>query len=191
MAFLEKDDQGFERIVYAEVLIPGVLNAHGDYHTLESIREFAFGFAQGGFGIDVDHDNIDRSENIKVVESFIAKEGDPNFIPGSWVVGMHIGDDDTWQKILNGEINGYSYEAFVKSIEVDVEMEDKATIVGRTQPDPIDGHTHEYFALLDLEGRVLTGGTTETDGHSHTISRHTFTDDAAGHSHIFNIVGVE
>jgi hypothetical protein len=184
----KKDEEGFERIVFAEVIIPDALNSHGDLHTRESVKEFAYSFMLNKFGVDVDHDEEDVSDSLTVVESFIVRDGDPDFIPGAWVVGMYIGDDEVWQAIRNGELNGYSYQAWVEALPIDVTVQADVTRFGTTQPDLEDGHTHEFFAMLDTEGYLIAGGTTETNGHSHMIRRHTFTEKEAGHSHIFNIV---
>lgn len=184
----KKDEEGYERLVFAEVIIPDVPNSHGDIHTRESVKEFAYGFMLNRFGVDVDHDEQDLSDSLTVVETFIARDGDPDFIPGSWVVGMYIGDDVVWNSIRSGEINGYSYQAWVEALPVDVTIQADVTRFGRTQPDLQDGHTHDFFAMIDTEGRLIAGGTTVTNGHSHIIRRHTFTEKEFGHSHIFNIV---
>lgn len=184
----KKDDQGFERLVFAEVLIPEALNTYGDFHTRESVREFAYGFMLNGFGIDMNHDNIDLSDDVHVVESFIARDNDPDFIPGSWVVGMHIANDELWNAVLSGDVNGYSYEAFVRKFDVEVTVPDERIKYGETEPDPLDGHVHGFYVILDDADRPLLGGTTVANNHSHTISSHTFTDSAYGHTHIFNYI---
>ncbi len=33
-----------------------------------------------------------------------------DFIPGSWVVGVHVPDESTWNLIKTGELNGFSLE---------------------------------------------------------------------------------
>lgn len=182
-----EDDEGYQRIVYAEVLIPDVPNTAGDFHTKQMVREFAHGFMVAGFDLDVDHDNVVR-QDLKVVESFIARDDDPDFIPGSWVVGVYVGDDEVWEQIRRGEINGYSWEGWVKAIQAEVEMLADVSRYGRTEADMGDGHTHEFVAIVDDDGRVVAGGTTEVNGHSHTIRSHTFTEKTDGHSHIFNII---
>ena len=184
---LTKDDEGFERIVFAEVLIPDAPNTYGDYHTKESIREFAYGFMINGFRKDINHDNVDR-QDLYVIESFIAREGDPTFVEGSWVVGMYVEADDVWEKILSGELNGYSYEALVSAYKVDVQLKSDNSRYGVTEPDPYDGHTHEFFVWLDDEGKIMFGGTSASNGHSHTISMHTVTDSAFEHTHRYNFV---
>ena len=185
---VKKDEEGFERIVYAEVIIPDSLNTYGDFHTRESVREFAYGFMLNGFGVDVDHDEVDLSESLQVVESFIAREGDQDFIQGAWVVGMYVGDDTVWQRIRNGELNGYSYQAWVNGLDVEVEVPDQITRFGQTQPSLDDGHVHDFFILTNEDLNIFAGGTTEVNGHTHDIRRHTFTEKADEHSHIFNFV---
>jgi hypothetical protein len=186
----QKDSDGFERIVFGEVLIPDEPNVFGDFHTEQSVREFAYGFMLNGFGINHEHDNPDISNEVSIVESFIARPGDPDFIVGAWVLGVFVGRDDVWQAVLDGEVNGFSYEALVKFFALDLIVPNETTRYGRTEPALTDGHTHDFFVLLDLEGRVITGGTTTDHGHSHTISQHTFTDegDFDGHIHIFNVI---
>lgn len=184
---IQKDEQGFERIVFAEVLLPDTPNTHGDIHTMESIREFAYGFMINGFAIDVDHDNEAR-QDIYILESFIAREGDTTFVEGSWVVAMYVENDEIWQDVLDGEITGYSWEAFINTLPVEVQMADSSTRFGNTEADPYDGHTHEYFVWVDLYGVPTFGGTTESNGHTHTISGNVRTDVSFSHRHIINIV---
>jgi len=189
---LREDAQEWERVAYAEVLIPETPNSHSDYWTKEGIREAMYEFAKKGFGIDLDHDNIDRSGDIKVVESFIARANDPDFIEGSWVVGVYIGDENIWQDVLNGSLNGYSYEALVSFLPATMTVEDDGIRQGVTEPSTEDGHVHGFLLMVDDEGYVLQGGTDEVNGHSHTISGSVVTDDADGHNHRYNsVTGVD
>lgn len=183
-----RDSDGYERVVMAEVLVADVVNVYGDFHTKDSVKQFAYSFAESGFGIDVDHDNIDRTGPLLVVESFIAREGDPDFIEGSWVVGILIRDDNIWNDVISGEINGFSYEALVKFIQVIIDLEIPKVVSGVTEPDIYDGHTHNYTVILDDDGRVISGGTDTTNDHSHLITVHTSTDMTQSHRHIFNIL---
>jgi hypothetical protein len=186
---LKKDENGYERIVYSELLIPETPNAYSDYHTSTSVREFAYAFMIKGFFIDEEHDNVDISDKVQVVESWIAREGDPDFIEGAWVIGMYIGDDLIWDKVLGGELNGFSYEALVNFTPALIDAPIIRTVSGITEPDTMDGHTHEYFVLLDPLGTIIAGGTVEDDtDHTHLIRRHTFTDEASYHLHLFNYV---
>lgn len=183
-----RNDKQFDRVVYAEVLVPDTPNVYGDYWTKEKIREAAYAFMERGFGIDVEHDNLDRTGAVSVVEAFVARDDDSVFVPGAWVVGMKINDDTIWEGVLSGDINGYSYEAMVTFLAATLSYEESGTRAGTTEADPIDGHTHEYLVIVDEAGRTKSGGTSETNGHSHTISGATVTDEADGHTHRFNIV---
>lgn len=179
------DEEGYERLAFAEVLIPNTINVFGDFHSVESVRQFAYGFMINGFGIDRDHDEINVAQKVRIVESFIAREGDPVFVPGAWVVGVHILDDDIWNDVLSGELNGFSYQALVSVLPVEVVVPGIRDFTGETLPDPDDGHVHGFYVRLDQNGRVILGGTTVSDGHDHTIRSHTFTDydDAETHRH--------
>lgn len=183
-----EDDKEWERVVFAEVLIPETPNTYADYWTHEGIKDAAYTFMINGFGIDRDHDHVDLSDRVHVVESFIAREGDGDFIVGSWVVAMKIMDDDLWNAVLNNEINGYSYEALNEFFSAVLTVEDDFIRVGITEPDSDDDHTHAFMVMVDEDNRVVSGGTEETHGHFHTISTHTITDEADGHTHRYNLV---
>lgn len=185
-----RNDTEWERVVFAEVLIPDVPNVFNDYWTKDSIRQAAYAFMQQGFGIDVEHDNVDvTGVGAFVVETFIARAGDPDgFIEGSWVVGMKITDDNIWQDVLDNKINGYSYEALVEFLSAFITYVDDGIRQGVTEPDPEDGHVHEFVVMVDESNRPKDGGTSVTNGHSHTISSHTVTDEADGHVHRYNLV---
>ena len=184
----------FEQVVMGEVLIPMVPNTWGDLYTKEAIVEFCYEFARQGYGIDIDHDQVDvNGTHAYVVESFIARAGDPDFIEGSWVVGMKIPDPETWQKVLTGELAGYSFEALCAMEPVYFQNLRNRQIVGVTEPDPVDGHTHPYVVITDIFNRPIEGSTGETDGHVHKILTHTITEDAETssgdlHAHRFQTV---
>lgn len=182
------DAREWERVVFAEVLIPGTPNVFGDYWTPEGIKEAAYLFATTGYGIDVEHDNLDVSGQVTVVENFLVRPGDPDFILDSWVVGMRIDDDVLWQKVLDNELNGFSFEATLAFLEAVYVDSDDGTRTGFTEPSLEDGHRHAYAVLVDADNRPISGGTDEVNGHSHKISTHTVTDSADGHSHRFNLV---
>lgn len=184
-----RSDGAWKRLVFAEVLVPGVANVFGDYWTEEAIIDAAHTFMRKGFGIDVEHDNVDiLGSKAFVVESFIAREGDPDFIPGSWVVGMYIADDALWQRVLDGDINGFSYQASVSFLSATLTVEDDGIRQGYTEPDLTDGHRHYFMVMVDEDNRPIGGGTDTVNGHSHEITSHTVTGVSAGHTHRYNLV---
>lgn len=185
---ISRDELNMERVVMAEVLVPDTVNVYGDMHTRDSVKQFCYSFAETGFGIDIDHDNIDRTGPLLVVESFLAREGDPTFIEGSWVVGILVRDDAIWQDVLSGDINGFSYEAFVKFVDVIIDIDVPNVVSGFTEEDIYDGHTHRYVVILNDDGRVVSGGTDNVNGHDHEILLHTSTELTQSHRHIFNVL---
>lgn len=192
---LKRKDGDYERVVMCELLVPDVPNTYGDIYTREAIKDFAYGYAMSNYAIDIDHDQEDvRDTKLSVVEFFIAREGDPDFIEGSLVVGMKVHDDEVWQKVLSGELNGYSFEAEAYVTEVAIQNLRERQVVGITEPDLIDGHTHDYLVILNALNHPVSGGTGVTDGHSHKITRHTVTNKAisvfgAGeHSHRYQVI---
>lgn len=178
----------FEQVVMAEVLIPDVFNTFFDISTREQVRNIAYKFAEMGYVLDVNHDNVDAGKKYFVCESFIARDDDPIFIAGSWVVGVKIVDPDLWQQVLDGDINGFSYEATMNVFEIEFPALEPMTVLGITEPHPLDGHTHTFSVVIGSNNQVISGGTGVTDGHAHTILSHTYTQDAGGHSHRYQVL---
>lgn len=184
-----REDRVWEQIAFAEVLVPDVPNNYGDIYTRDAIVEFAHEFARQGYGLDINHDNVDvTGTGYYVIESFIARDGDPDFIPGSWVVGIKVVDEAIWQRILAGELNGFSYEALVQALPVQFTAETGHQIAGVTSAHPVDGHTHGYLLILDELNNPAAGSTSEANGHSHRIVSHTVTEIADGHNHRIQVI---
>lgn len=188
IAVIRRTDE-LDRIAYAELLVPGERSTFGDKWTEDGIRQAVEAYATHGYGLDIDHDEQDITgpDGIVVVESFIAREGDSTFVPGSWVIAIKFNNDALWQKVLSGELNGLSYQAIV--IQEDEEYEDpgNTVVVGSTLPAQGDSHTHEFTVIINSDGRVISGGTDTVDGHWHLINQHTVTEMADGHTHRISI----
>lgn len=176
-----------QRLVFSEVYAPNRPDSQGEYMRAETILKMAHDFAKAGRfqQIDVEHNNV-TVPGIQVVESFIARKGDTDFIEGSWVVGIHVNDDDTWEAIKNGEINGLSLEALVVKEETPVQLSMPPVVSGRTSKS--EDHEHQFYVSYNDEG-VFQGGVTNTvDGHSHVIKTGTMCEFVNGHSHRFSSV---
>jgi hypothetical protein len=170
-----------KQIVYAEVYAPGVIDTHGELMTAEDVEVMAHRFMQLDLSktIDKNHDNV--PVDAYPVESFIAREGDPDYTPGAWVLGTKIVDEAIWGAVKKGELNGYSFEALVRKLPAVALLEITRDNLGVTEE--ADGHTHIFFAELDDDGRVVAGRTTTDNGHSHSIDKGTATNEAGGHRH--------
>lgn len=176
-----------QRIVWAEVYAPMRPDSDGEYMDAETIRKMSYEFMK-----DMKLDQIDSQHNnelvdgASVVESFIARKNDPDFIEGAWVVGIHIDNDEMWEKVEKGEINGFSIEAFVSKTPKEVTVEVPPVISGKTLKS--EEHNHTFMVAYDDTGRFLGGRTDQVEGHFHVIKRGTVTEVANGHSHRFSHV---
>jgi hypothetical protein len=186
-----------KRMVWAEVYAPDRPDADGEFMRAETIEKMAYDFmrAQKLDAVDSQHDQINK-DGCCVVESFIARKGDPDFIEGAWVVGMHVDNDDLWSQIEKGEIAGFSMEAMVIKEPQQVEVDIQPVLAGRTLKSEFDDHMHDFLVAYDDSGKFMGGRTTPaSDGHYHVIKSGTVTEKSGsgeGHRHRFShIEGVK
>jgi hypothetical protein len=177
------------QIVYGEVYAPDVPDAQGDFMTSVEVRKMAHAFLLKGNmrKVDTQHDNKENGSG--VVESFIARDGDPDFLSGAWVVGIHVPDATLWAKVKSGELNGFSFEGMVQSAKRLIALEVPEDFTGPT--DMAEGHNHVYVVKLGDSGEFLGGWTVADDsGHQHEIKRATVTEPPVGnpdgHRHRFS-----
>jgi hypothetical protein len=189
MALVIKSDTPELHLVFGEVYSPDRPDSQGEFMRADEIRKMAHDFSRRLMQKSIDnmHDNkVDEDLNHCIVETFIARKGDPDFIEGSWVIGMHIPDEGTWEKIKKGEINGFSMEAMVVRHDFTGEADVPESITGVTSKS--EDHTHTFNVKYDKMG-IFQGGQTSVDqGHSHEIVAGTHTEIANAHSHRFSSV---
>jgi hypothetical protein len=189
---IKKDAPAEQRMVFGEVYAPDRPDAQGEFMRAEEIQEMAYEFVRKGRmdSIDVMHDN--KLVNAHILESFIARKGDPDFIEGAWVIGMHIPDDDLWAAVKKGELNGFSLEALVTRHEQEMEIEIPPVVSGTTSKSDVSAeiaqHEHKFFIAYGEDGAFKGGVTDEVDGHTHMILAGTHTETTLGHSHRFSSV---
>jgi hypothetical protein len=178
-----------EQIVLGEVYAPDVIDAHGHFMTASELRKTAHRFMADGLltSIDVQHDN--ELVDAVIVESFIARKGDPDFREGSWVAATKINDKDVWKQVKDGKLNGYSFEIMTYREKADVTIEYASWYYGFTEPDSYDKHVHPFLVRMDNNGEIQWGKTgLGSDGSpAHTISKTSVTDPVAGKTHRYNM----
>lgn len=181
---IAKVDQD-QRLVTGQVYAPDTLDSHGHYMAADDLRQLAHQFMMDGLltSIDVQHDN--RTVQASIVESFIARKGDPDFEEGSWVATVKIDDMAVWQMVKDGDINGYSFEILTYREDLIVSVEYQTWYYGFTDPDPYDNHDHPFMVRLDAKGEIVWGQTgLGSDGSpAHTIKSSNITQKTSGHSH--------
>jgi hypothetical protein len=194
------------QIVWSEVYAPLVPDTQGDFMTVEGIRLMAHGFLAAGktCQVDVYHDNRCDDDQIghsagEIVESFVARKGDPDFIEDAWVVGVHIADDEVWKDIKDGKINGFSMQAEVHVREkiLEIDIPDSGEVTGMTDVpsganEGLAGHVHRYTLRFSEVGDIVGGETDTVAGHRHQIQAATVTEppdgNPIGHVHRFSFL---
>ena len=182
------------QIVYAGVYAPNDLDTYGEFMFAEDIEQMAHKFMQLDLNgvIDTNHDNVPNGSY--PIESYICrKSDDPDFAEGEWVIAVKI-SDDKWPEVLDGTLNGFSFEAMVALVDYEVECSVVRDHVGETLAHKGDAedHSHLYFCQLNEKGNVVRGTTSPgPDGHVHVIKHATMTEKAEGHSHRFNPFAAE
>jgi hypothetical protein len=187
-AAIKKTDDD-ERLVFAEVYAPDKLDSQNDFMSAETIRKMAYDFLANARVLNVDTNHNREPNGSVVVESFIARAGDPDFIVGSWVIGVYVPDDTIWAMVKSGELNGFSLDGSGKRTEVEVTLILPDIMKGRTMKAGEDEHDHEFIVAYNKDGDFI-GGWTDVgpDGFRHEILRGTVTETANGHAHRFSYV---
>lgn len=174
-----------KQIVWGVVYPPGVLDSQGDAMTKEEIEKMAYNFMKEGRLDKIDIGHNFKESGCQVVESFIARENDPDFPQGSWVIAVQC-TDEVWQKVKTNELNGFSFAGTAAQKRARVMLEVSKEVIGETKENTdtvLPPHTHIYVARFNKEGRVI-GGCTDTQlNHSHPIKAGTSVEKALGHAH--------
>ena len=182
---ISKTDQE-QQLVFGEVYAPDVPDSQGDFMSAGSILKMAHKFMYNLRARQVDSEHDNQVRHAYVAESFIARPGDPDFIEGAWVIGMHIVDEELWEKVKSGEINGFSLQAHAVRTPKMIEIEVPEEVEGDTSV--ANGHRHRFTIRFDEEGKFLGGETDTVDGHKHVIRTGTATEKSDGHSHRYSFL---
>ena len=176
------------QVVYGEVYAPFVVDTFGEMMLPEDIEIMAHRFMQQTHmqrAVDTEHDN--HSNGSFPIESFIAREEDPDYTPGAWVLGVKVADRTIWGAVKRGELNGFSFQALVKKVPALVSIEVFRDNFGVTELGGEEEHSHFYYVEMDEMGKVVRGQTSDDNDHSHKIIGGTATEPANGHSHRYFI----
>ena len=179
------DDE--EQIVFGEVFAPGFPDSQGDVMSATEVKKMAYNFMQKGLLSNIDTNHSRDPNGSRIVESFIARDNDDTFLPGAWVIGVHVPDKAVWKMVKSGELNGFSLDGMGLRKDTLFEIEMPEILKGETTETA--GHVHTFFVKYDQDGNFLGGMTSPAlDGHVHQIERGTVTELANGHSHRFSFV---
>ena len=166
-----------EQIVFGEVYAPGFPDSQGDFMSREEVKKMAYNFMRKSALSNIDVNHTQERSGSYVVESFIARDDDPIFIPGSWVIGVKVPDPAVWQMVKTGELNGFSLDGYGVRTDKSFEVDMPDLLKGET--DEVRSHHHSFTVRFDHAGNFMGGMTNPgPDGHVHKIARGTVTEDA-------------
>lgn len=175
------------QLVYGEVYAPMDVDTHGEFMTAEGVEQMAHDFLASGRvdKIDVQHDQ--NPSGSYVVESYIAKQGDPDgFVEGAWVLGVKVEDPELWSKVKKGELNCFSFMGPTARVQIDAQMKIATSLSGRTETNTdevIPPHDHPVEISFDQDGHIVEAKIGKAQDHSHAIKSLSSTEEAVGHSH--------
>lgn len=179
----------YERVVFGEVYLPNHIDTAETAMTREEVKRVAYEFMRRSMLTKIDEMHNYKESGCYVVESFIARPGDPEFVEGAWVLGTKIDNDEVWEKVLNGEYNGYSIAgrairepAAVRLTRV-VEMEVETELSEGDEP-----HSHYIHLFFNKDNQLAPCWTSSTLGHAHQVVATTATELTNDHLHKFIVV---
>lgn len=177
-----------ERLVYGEVYAPYLIDTDGEAMTPGDIKKMAHDFLATGKVNKIDTEHNLQESGCLVVESFLARQNDPDgFIEGSWVLGVKIFPDELWAKVLKGELNGFSFYGRVDKVQATAVVTVVRRMVGKSELSAEGGllppHEHDLDVQFNDEGHVIPVMTGKSLGHSHPVLRTTATEEVLEHSH--------
>lgn len=185
---IKSDD---EQIVFGPVYVPDSVDSDVESMTRADVKKMAYEFLSSGLveKIDVGH-SCEESGNT-VVESYLARDNDPDFVPGTWLLVVKVNNDEDWAKIKKGEINGYSFFGTSKKETKRVLVEIMTAASGETKKSSEDGllpaHYHDFFIEFDEDGDIVKGYTSTDMEHKHVILAADATELSMDHAHRINL----
>lgn len=112
VSLINKSVDEERRLVYGVVIEPGLIDTDNQWTDETEIERACHNFMK--FFQESGTDHIFSNGKLRIVENYIAPA---NFLmndvmvkKGSWVLCHYVGDDDIWERIKDGDLNGYSFE---------------------------------------------------------------------------------
>lgn len=137
---LARVEDGEKRMLYGPALIPNLpivrYDGNGEKYFIQYSKETVEQTSQEFLKRNLHHNHTIQHQmpvnNLTVVESWLttgAHDKSMNYgfdVPdGTWMIGVKVDDDATWQAVKNGEVKGFSIEGwFTPMGETDVTEKD-------------------------------------------------------------------
>jgi hypothetical protein len=186
---IEKTDE-IHKVVKGCVYSAGQVDTDGETMTVEDVQKACWDFLalRKEKNIDIQHDW--QQSGCYVVESYMTEKNDPDFPDHSWVMAVKC-TDEIFEKVVKGELNGFSFCGYSQKYTQRVLLEVAKQIMGETEDnlnkDVIPAHRHNFIIWYNNDGQIEKGMTDVVENHAHTITYGTSTDPFLGHSHRVDI----
>ena len=186
---IEKTDE-VNKVVKGVVYCAGQVDTDGETMTIEDVQKSCWNFLalRKEKNIDIQHDW--QESGCYVVESYMTEKEDTNFPEHSWVMAVKC-TDDIFDKVIKGDLNGFSFGGYSTKYTQRVLLEVAKQIIGETEDnlnkDIIPAHKHNFIIWYNNKGGIEKGVTDTVFDHQHTITMGTATSVEAGHSHRVDI----
>jgi hypothetical protein len=174
------------KVVKGIVYTAGDVDTDGETLSKDDVQKACWNFLaqRKEKNIDIQHDW--QQSGCYVVESYMTEKDDPNFPENSWVMAVKC-TDEIFEKVVHGDLNGFSFGGYSEKFVQRVMLEIAKQIMGETNEnlnkDIIPAHKHNFILWYDNNGKLVKGHTDTVNGHSHTITHGTATDISVAHSH--------
>lgn len=175
-----------KRLVYGSVYAPWLVDTQGEMMTAGEIEEMAHRFLLSGHLANIDTDHNLVPNGTRIVESFIARAGDPDFEPGEWVIGVKVFDEQIWDAVKRGELNGFSFYGTVQRSNALVNLSTPVQGIGTTEVStggPLPPHDHTVTLKFNQSAGIEPCYTDVALNHRHFISKTTATEMTWDHGH--------
>lgn len=114
---VKKEEGGELRYLLGIVLEPDVVDAQDDTYTADEIRKTEWLFMEQFRNVGLQHKALINGM-VNIVESYIAPVdmtvAGTVIKAGTWMMGLHVIDDEIWAKVKRGELTGLSIAGFAR-----------------------------------------------------------------------------
>lgn len=168
-------DEDVKQVAFAPVLIPKEADKQGDVIPMPAIEDAAHMYLSEYRKVDSDHDLRDgkgtpvESWTLKQDTTFEMPDGAESreYPAGTWVMGIKF-SDETWDRVVSGDLNGLSIYGGAKPVDVDALLGKGDGRTNKSEADdadePTDGgadssdHDNQNMSDGDDPGDSGTGG---------------------------------
>lgn len=133
----------------------------------DSVRRLMTKFMKNFSQANFTKDHLEFAQGLTVVESWIVEDvnndkanklGLENFSEGSWMIGVKVDDDETWQSIKEGRWHGFSVEAWCDLDEIVKEIKNKRTNKMAASK------KNKFEEMIDKIKEIISDAVAEADG---------------------------